>query len=130
MTEQNMPENNQNCRSRCAYAIAVIGAFLIVGLLVWAMRHLVQVPPLNAGRAAERAKALGEVRAADADALQNTAWIDRSKGLVRLRVDDSMQLVEREWKNPAAARSNLIARVEKANPAPAAPPPAKPSEFE
>ena len=130
MTQRVMREDNQNCRSRCAYATAVVGAFLIVGLLVWAMRHYVQVPPLNANRAAERAKALGEVRAADADALQNTAWIDRSKGLVRLRVDDAMQLVEREWKDPAAARANLIARAEKANPPPPPPPPAKKSEFE
>jgi hypothetical protein len=41
-----------------------------------------------------------------------------------------MMLVEREWaQNPAAARSNLIARVEKAT---AAPPkaPEKPSPFE
>ncbi len=125
-----MPELDQNSRSQWAYTMAIIGAFLIVGFLVWAMRHYVQVPALNAGRAAERAKALGEVRAADADALHNLAWIDRSKGLVRLRVEDAMQLVEREWKNPAAARSNLIARVEKANPPPPPPPAAKPSEFE
>jgi hypothetical protein len=49
---------------------------------------------------------------------------------VRLRVDDAIKLAEREWQNPAAARSNLIARVDKANPPPAPPPPPKPSVFE
>jgi len=40
-----------------------------------------------------------------------------------------MQITEREWQNPAAARSNLMARVEKAA-APAPQAPAKPSPFE
>jgi hypothetical protein len=40
-----------------------------------------------------------------------------------------MQLALREWQNPAAARSNLVARVGKATAVPPAAP-AKPSEFE
>ena len=40
-----------------------------------------------------------------------------------------MQITAQEWQNPAAARSNLIARDEKATaPAPVAP--AKPNPFE
>ena len=48
---------------------------------------------------------------------------------MRLPIAEAMKLALREWQNPAAARSNLIARVEKAT---AAPPtaPAKPSPFE
>src|SRR5262245_45579696 len=108
---------------KLAYAGGIIGAFLIMAAMIWAVRQYTQPAPLGAERAAERAKGLAEIRAAEKEALEHTAWIDQSKGLVRLRIEDAMSLVEREWKNPAAARSNLIARVEKANPAPAPPPP-------
>jgi hypothetical protein len=123
-----------NCTGKAAYAIAIIGAFLIVGFLVREMKKYMQAPPLNANRAAERAKALSEIRDAEADALNNTGWINPATGIVRLRIDDAMQLLEREWndksKGPAAARADLIARVEKANPPPPPPAPAKPSAFE
>jgi hypothetical protein len=70
------------------------------------------------------------LRAAEAQALNTPAWIDKGKGLVRLRIQDAMQLVEREWgQNPAAARSNLIARVEKAT-APQPKGAEKPSAYE
>ena len=112
-----------------AYAAAVIGAFLIVGALVMAMRHYTTTEPLNANRAAERAAALKELRATEADALTTTAWIDQGKGLVRLPITEAMKLVEREWQNPAAARAMLIDREEKATYVPPPPPP-KPSAFE
>jgi hypothetical protein len=118
-----------NCTKRAAYAIAIVGTFLIMAFLVWAMRHFTQTPSLNANRASERAKALGELRATEADALNTVGWIDQGKGIVRLPVAEAMKLVEREWRNPAMARSNLIARVEKATFVPP-PPPAKPSQFE
>ena len=65
----------------------------------------------------------------EASELTTYGWVDQPKGVVRLPIADAMQLVLRDWQNPAAARSNLIARVEKAT---AAPPvaPAKPSAFE
>jgi len=112
-----------------AYFFAILGAFLIVAALVFAMRHYLITPPLNANRAAERAAALKELRAAEADSLNNVGWIDQGKGIVRLPIANAMQLAEREWQNPAAARSNLIARVEKATYVPPPPPP-KPSAFE
>ena len=114
-------------RSGLAYAIAILGCFLIVAGLVLAMRHYSQPAPLGANRAAERSKALAELRAGEAEALNNVGWVDQSKGLVRLRIQDAMNLVEKEWANPAAARSNLISRVEKANPPPPKP---APSPFE
>src|SRR5258708_38633193 len=111
------------------YLVAVLGSFLIVGALAWAIHRYTQPPPLGEDRAAVRAKALAELRAADKEALENIGWIDQSKGLVRLRIEDSMALVLREWQHPVSARSNLIARVEKAT---ALPPkaPEKPSIFE
>jgi hypothetical protein len=118
-----MNGETRNERSALAYAIAVLGAFLIVGLLVWAMLHYTQPAPLGANRAAERAKALAELRAAENDAQNNLGWVDQSKGIVRLKIEDAMKIVQRDWSsNPSAARSNLIARVEKAT-AVVAPPP-------
>ena len=112
-----------------AYFFAIIGSFLIVGALVLAMHHYTAPPALGENRAAVRAKALAELRAAEAEALHTTAWIDQGKGLVHLRIEDAMKLVERQWQNPAAARSNLIERVEKAT-APPPKAPEKPSAFE
>lgn len=111
-----------------AYVIAVVGAFLIVAGLVWAMQQYTRPPALNATRAAERAKALAQLRAAEAQAMTTTAWVNGTNGIVRLRVEDAVKIVERDWgANPKAARSNLLARVQKAFPAPPPKPPQKPS---
>jgi hypothetical protein len=112
-----------------AVAVAIVGTFLIVAALVGVMRRHTQAPAVDAVRIAERAKALAELREAETVALSTPAWIDQGKGLVRLPITHAMELVLRGWENPATARSNLIARVEKAT---AAPPkaPEKPSEFE
>jgi hypothetical protein len=125
MSEEKTVEPGQ--RVGVAYLAGIVGALLIIGALSWAMYNYMQPEPLGKNRAEERAKALAELRAAENDALNNVGWADQTKGLVRLRIEDAMSIVEREWQNPAAARSNLIARVEKANPPPP-PPPASPLE--
>jgi len=109
--------------------LAVVLVCLIFAALVWKMRQYTTPAPLGAQRAAERAKALTELRAAEADALNNVGWVDPAKGLVRLPITNAMNLVEVKWQNPAEARADLIARVEKAT---ALPPkaPEKPSAFE
>jgi len=123
MNSEHAPE-----RTALAYVAGILGCFLIVVALVWALRHYSKPTPLGGDRAAVRAQALAELRGVETDALNNTAWIDQNKGLVRMRIDDAMKLVEREWaKDPSAARSNLISRVEKANPPPPKP---APSPFE
>jgi hypothetical protein len=116
-------------RPGLVYLLAIVGAFLIVGLLILGMYVLTRPAPIGEDRGAVRAKGLAELRAAEAEALNNAAWIDRGKGVVRLRIEDAMQLVVREWQDPPAARSNLVARAEKALAMPA-PPPEKPSPFE
>ena len=121
--------NRCDCKAKAAYFFAILGAFLVVAALVWAMKKYTAAEPLNAARAAERAKALAELRAAETDTLNNTGWIDQSKGIVRLKIDDAMKLVERNWQNPAAGRADLIQREEKATYVPPPPPP-KPSAFE
>lgn len=117
-------------RSAWAYILAALGSFLIVAALVWAMHRYTQPPPLGENRAEVRAKALAELRAAEADALEHAGWVDQTKGIVRLPIAEAVKMVERDWgQNPSAARSNLIARVEKAT-APPPKVPEKPSQFE
>src|SRR5690242_8990563 len=125
MNSEPQPERNG-----LAYVLTVLGAFLIVAFLVWAMLHYTQTPPPGEDRAAFRAKTLVELRAAEAEALNTTGWVDPTKGIVRLRIEDAMKWVEEEWaRNPVAARSNLMSRVDKAT-APPPRQPEKPSQFE
>ena len=115
-------------------AVWPVGLAFLVACFLFAtfavkVRLSVPVPAIDADRAAVRAKALAEIRAAETQALNHPGWIDESRGLVRLPIEVAMQITEREWQDPAAARSNLTARVEKAT-APAPPAPAKPNPFE
>ena len=116
-------------RTGLAYVIGILGALLIVAALVLAMKRYTQPPPLGEDRIAVRKKALADLRAAEASELTSYGWVDQTKGVVRLPIAEAMKLALRDRQNPPAARSNLIARVEKATAAPPAAP-AKPSAFE
>jgi hypothetical protein len=120
----------QQFRSSLAlYALAVIGSFLIVIALVWAMYRYTHPAPITQNRVEERKKALAEIRNAEVDSLNNYGWVDQGKGIVRLPVSRAMELMLQEYQNPAAARSNLVARAEKAS-APPPKPPEPPNKFE
>jgi hypothetical protein len=123
--------NPQPARERTglAYLAGILGSLLIVAALVWAMQRYTQPPPLGEDRIAVRKKALADLRATEASELESYGWVDQTKGVVRLPINEAMKLALREWQNPAAARSNLVARVEKATAVPPAAP-AKPSPFE
>ena len=107
----------------CAYLVAVVGALLIVAALVWVMIHYTRPAPLGEDRANERRKALSELRANNEEILNNPnyVWQDQNKGIVRMPINRAMELALKLWADPAAARSNLTARVEKATAV--APPP-------
>jgi hypothetical protein len=112
-----------------AYFIGVLGAFLIVGLLVWAIYRYANPAPLGANRVAERQKNLREMRTTDAT-LTQYGWVDQGKGIVRLPIGDAMNLTIKDYQNPDAAKKEIAIRVDKANPAPPPPPPEKPSQYE
>jgi len=120
---------NKSCGKSCSVTVAVVIVCLIFAALVWKTRQYTTPAPIGAERAAERAKALVELRAAEIDALTTVAWIDQGKGIVRLPIADALKVAERQWQNPAQARAMLNDRVEKAFFVPP-PPPAKPSAFE
>ena len=120
-----------NCKCNptvCAYATAVVGAFLIVGGLVWIMYDYTRPAPVDTARVTERRKILQDVRNADAEALYNPGfvWQDATKGIVRMPINQAMELALKLWQHPAEARTNLIARVDKAFYVP----PPKPNPFD
>lgn len=99
-----------------AYFVGILGSFLIVAGLVWAMKIYTQPAPLNAARSGERKKNLAELRAASDSALNEYGWVDQGKGIARLKIDQAMKLTVQEYqKNPAAARSNLLTLSAKAS---------------
>jgi hypothetical protein len=112
------------------YFVAALGALLIVGALAWFLYAQTRPAILNKARIEERIKFLHEINTAGADALNSYGWQDQPKGLIRLPITNAMEWVVRQWKSPAAARSNLLARLEKANPPPPPKEPEKPSVFE
>jgi hypothetical protein len=116
------PQSTEIKSQAAGYLIAVTGCLLIVAGLVWAMIHYTKPEPLGEDRAAERRKALADLRAANAEVLDNPnfAWQDQGKGIVRIPIERAMAMALELWKSPAAARSNLNARVEKAFPPPPA----------
>jgi hypothetical protein len=102
--------------------------FLFVALVV-VVKLAVSVPAIDADRAALRSKALAEIRAAEATALNNPGWVDQDRGIVRLPIETAMQIYEQAAQDPEAARADLIARAGKAGaPLPKVAP--KPSAFE
>jgi hypothetical protein len=113
-----------------SYGIAIVGAFLIVAALACIMHKATAPAPLGEDRVKVRRDALKDLRASNAEVLNNYGWQDPAKGLVRLPISQAMTMFEQQWRaNPAAARSNLMARADVA----AAPPPKvpeKPSVFE
>jgi hypothetical protein len=95
-------------------AISFIAASVIFVVLVVAVKFLVNAPAIDADGAAARTKALAEIRATEAKSLNSVGWTDESRGIVRLQIETAMQMTERNWQNPAAARADLVARAERA----------------
>jgi hypothetical protein len=100
-------------------AIAFIAGGAIFTVFVVAVKLLVTVPAVDADRGAAISKAQFDIRTNEVAALNTIGWADKPRSIVRLPVETAIQLTERNWQNPAAARADLIAREEKAGqPAP------------
>ena len=112
------------------YFLAALGSLLIVAGLAWLLYYRTRPEPLNQARIQERIKNLHDITTTSAEALNTYGWQDQSKGLVRIPITNAMEWTVRLSKDPAAARSNLLARVDKANPAPPPPAPPKPNQYE
>jgi hypothetical protein len=95
---------------------AAVGFLLVSGifaaLAIFAKVSL-NAPTIDADRAAERSKALAEIRIAEETSLTTAAVIDAKHGTVRLPIDTALALAAQKWQNPSAARADLNARAEK-----------------
>lgn len=121
----NLEQTNRGTAAALGF-LAVAGVFAVLAVL---LVFNLKAPAIDAARAAERRTALAEIRVAESKALAGLTTLDAQKGIVRLPIERAMELTAQAWKNPAAARADLISRVEKAT---AASPPAaaQPSAFE
>lgn len=96
-----------------ALVVAVLGTFLVMAALVRLMQSYTQSPDSDQVRAGERTLILTEFQAANKPLLENYDWQDQAKGFIRVPIERAKELVLQEWKDPAAARSNLMARAAK-----------------
>ena len=123
--------NASSCCSRATLNwIGVIGAFLVMGVLVAALKHYTTVSSVNVARAAERAKILADAQQKAGVELGTADWLDKEHGIVRLPNAVAVALSIRHAQDPAKARADLLARAAKAYPPPPPPAPEPKSEFE
>ena len=118
--------NNTGQGKLAITVFAILATFLLVAFLVFQMIKTARPAPVDAARAATRAKDNADIRAAGAEALKNWGYVDQPKGIVRLPIDEAMKLTVQGYQNPGAFHSNLVVRVEKATAVP--PPPVNPFE--
>lgn len=112
---QTTPDVNRASGAAIGFIIASV-VFVVLAVIV---RFAATVPAIDADRGAALASALFEIRTNEEVSLSSAAWINRSRGIVRLPIETAMQMTAQEWQNPAQGRADLIARAQKA----AAPPP-------
>jgi hypothetical protein len=122
--------NQQTINRASGAAIGFFIAFAIFLGLIATVKFSISVPAIDADRDSTISNSLAEIHKTEDLALKYPAWVDQSRGIVRLPIETAMQITAKEWQNPAQARADLIAREEKLNaPAPTnAPPKANPFE--
>jgi hypothetical protein len=95
---------------------SLLGSFFILAGLIYLMYYYTRAGAVDRAHWVERTKNLAELRAANQEQLETYGWIDQKRDRARLPVSRAMELTVAEWQNPAAGRSNLLARLEKATP--------------
>src|SRR5277367_6378199 len=103
-----MSDQTQSCQTsgECCCPVRstllILAGLLAAGVLAHEMVRLTRPAPIEADRAALRAKTLADLRAANVEALTTYGWVDQGKGIVRLPIERAMELTLQEWQNPAA----------------------------
>jgi hypothetical protein len=106
--------NYQVINRASAAGIGIILASVLFAFVTVGVKLLAPAPAIDADRAAERTKALAEIRATEEISLNHSATIDAKRGIVRLPIETAMALAAQKWANPSAARADLNSRAEKA----------------
>lgn len=97
------------------YAVAIALSFLLMAWIVRGMYRTENPGPVNSQRAEERLKARRELDAAMTAELNNRGVLDKARGIERIPIQQAMEMIVRDWENPAVGRSNLIGRLQKAS---------------
>ncbi|MDA7618707.1 MAG: hypothetical protein P8L18_17750 [Verrucomicrobiota bacterium] len=111
------------------YFVAILATFFLGAFLIWATKQYTQPDAIATNRAVERAENLSKAETIASVMLNDYAWQDTEKGFLRVPIQRGIELVLKEWKNPAEGRGKLITLMEKATALPP-PPPEEPSAFE
>ncbi|MGD0538630.1 MAG: hypothetical protein ABSC03_13400 [Verrucomicrobiota bacterium] len=118
---------HQSNRTGITGEFALAGVLLAgVALLVWWLAQRNQSPALDAARAQVRRGTLATLRAENEQALATYSLIDPTRGTWRLPVGHATELALQFSQNPAAGRSDLLSRLDRAT----AKPPEKPNPYE
>ena len=125
---QHMPHTPDVNRASGA-AVGFIFGSIIFCFLALIVKLATTVPAIDADRGVAISSALFEIHTNETVSLDSAAWIDRSRGIVRLPIATAEQLAAQEWSNPAQARADLIERARRAS-APAPKPAATKNPFE
>lgn len=115
-----------SCAAKAISVLAIIAAFLLMAFLVRQMTKVAQPPPVGAERAIARARDNAAIRAEGSAALQSWGYVDPTRGIVRMPIEDAMKLTVQGYQHAAAFHTDVLARVEKAT----APPPKPKNEYE
>jgi hypothetical protein len=125
-----MNEMNSNSVGRLFYAVAGLGAFLLMAAAAALMVRYTEPLPAGYSRAEERRTATLNMESTGQKQLAGYEVLNAEHGQVRLPIERAMELVVQEWRDPAGAQAGLVARWERFNPPPPPPPEPPPSDYE
>ena len=109
--------------------LLAVGLFCVMAVLLRLTWESARPPSIGAERANLRKANLAEARSVEEEMLTSYGIINAEKGIYRMPIDQAIQMMIQEWKQPEKARQMMAKRVDLAV-APPSPPPETPSEFE
>lgn len=124
----NADPSNKSTAGTVATVVGILGALLVIAGMVAVVQHYAAPLPIGVEKAELRAKNLREIRSYASNELTGYK-AGAVPALAQIPVEAALKVMELEWQNPAAGRSNLLARLKIANPVPVKVP-EKPSAFE
>ena len=108
----NADSKNFKC-NRCLTAVGIVGSFLVMAWMVWLMRSYTRPLPLAEIRATERMKIKHDFDQANNPIFSGYDWQDKSRGFIRIPVEQAKEIILQEWQDPVKGRTILTNRAAK-----------------
>ena len=121
MENVNQTKKCGSCSKTCITVIVCIATFLLMAFLVKQMIKITTPAPVGVARATERAVEGAKIRAEGVEKSKAWGYVDAPRGIVRLPVEDAVKLTLQGYQKPAAFKTDLATRLEKASVAPPKP---------